>query len=89
MELSERIIATLEAEGCTGVCEEQLASGADLPTRSFPTPVTYFVTDGSIVVDHADASRTLTPLDRIDIEANIPHTITAGTNGCNYVVGEW
>ena len=89
MELSERIIATLESEGFATVSEESLPAHTSLPTRIATTPTTFVVTDGSIEVRNNKTSNILESGNRFDVPADTPYTIVAGKSGCNYVVGEF
>jgi hypothetical protein len=89
MELSERIIATLEAEGCPSVYEETLGSYVTAPLHTPQTLTALVVTDGSIEVTFDNIPHILEPGNRLDIPADTTYSVIAGKTGCNYVVGEF
>jgi len=89
MELSERIIATLEAEGCSSVYEETLGAYATSSLHTALTPIVLVVTDGSIEVTFDNSPHIFEPGNRLDVPANTSYSIIAGKAGCNYVVGEF
>ena len=88
MELSERIIQTLEAEGYDSIDEQQHASDTTLSSVISSGKTTIVVTDGEITVTHSEIVRTLTTLDRITIPAQVPYAILVGPLGCQVVIGE-
>lgn len=88
MELSERIIQTLENEGFTSVYEVSEVIGTVHKERISAGTMSIVVTDGSIEYAFAGNAGTLRTGNRLDIPACIPYYITAGPAGCNYVVGE-
>ena len=89
MELSERIIATLETEGCISVYEETLGAHATLSLRTTVSPIAIVVTDGCLEVTYNDITQQLKSGNRLDILADTTYSIIAGKSGCNYVVGEF
>lgn len=88
MELSERTIQILEAEGYTTIDEQQYAPDTTLPAVISPGRTTIVVTDGEITVSYLDIVRTLTTLNRITIPARVPYSISTGSAGCRLVVAE-
>ena len=88
MELSERIIATLEAAGFPSVFELSDPADTVSPDQLHSWAITLVVTDGFLEVKVAGNTRTLKTGDRIDIKAQTPYSVVTGAQGCNYVVGE-
>ncbi|MEZ4103916.1 MAG: cupin domain-containing protein [Candidatus Paceibacterota bacterium] len=88
MELSERCIQTLEKEGFITIYEESETSGATHETHIHPYNVALFVTEGVLKVTINGETKELKAGDRVDIPANTQHSAVAGTDGCQYVVGE-
>lgn len=88
MELSERIIQTLEKEGFSSVYEVSDAANLVHPERNTAAAVAIVVTDGSIMYSINGNSKTLGLGDRLDISRQTTYSATVGLAGCNYVVGE-
>jgi hypothetical protein len=87
MELSERLIRTLEAEGYE-VYEQQETPAALLPKECNETDVAYLVTDGSMVFDFSGKKQSLKQQERLDIKAGIEYTILVGDEGVIYIRGD-
>lgn len=87
MELSERIIQTLEAEGYE-VYEWQDKPGTNYPEHVNDTDVTFLVTDGSMVFNFSGEMKELSTRERLDIKAGIPYSIVVGPSGVIYIRGD-
>lgn len=88
MELSERCIAILEAEGFNSIDEQYYAAYAILPIVTNPSKTALCVTEGTIVVTIRDSARPLAIGERITIPANTPYSVLVGPALCQLIVGE-
>lgn len=88
MELSERIIATLESQGYSSIDEQYYAPNTLIsPVPSESTAVIY-VTDGTAEIAVAGGSHFLSLGESVSVSPHVPYSITAGPNGCQLVIGE-
>ena len=72
MELSERIIATLESQGYTSIDEQQHAPDASPGPVSSDFSTTIHVTDGIVTVTHGGNAVVLHLGEQVTIPAHIP-----------------
>lgn len=87
MELSERLIQTLEAEGYE-VYEWQDEPNTSYPEQANETDVTFAVTDGTMVFNFSGAMKEIKPKERLDIKAGITYSILVGAEGVIYIRGD-
>jgi mannose-6-phosphate isomerase class I len=88
MELSERSIQTLEKEGFTSIYEESRTPGQVFYIKSTESPLVIFVTEGSLLISIGNEIKELLPGNRYNVPPNTSLVATAGTQGCQYVIGE-
>ena len=88
MELSERCIKTLEAEGYEFIDEQHHARGTILPVVTAATTTCLFVTEGSIILTYAGLVQSLTIGNQATIPPHTPYSIMVGKVGCQLVIGE-
>ncbi len=88
MELSERYIQKLEAEGFASVYEWEDGAGTVYPEHSHKGKVSLLVTDGSIIFDFTGQKKELIANQRFDIPVGIPHSAVVGPKGWIVIVGE-
>jgi len=88
MELSERCMKTLEAEGFTSVFEWADPARTEYPEHSHEGKVSLFVTDGAITFDFEGTLKELKAGDRFDVPVGALHSATVGPRGWSVVVGE-
>ena len=88
MELSERYIAQLEADGFSHIYEWQDAAGTVYPLHSHTGRVTLCLTDGSITLTVATTTHELVAPTVFEIPAGVPHRALIGPQGAIYIVGE-
>jgi quercetin dioxygenase-like cupin family protein len=88
MELSERYIQKLEAEGFASVYEWQDEAGTIYPNHLHQGRVSLMVTDGSITFDFAGQKKELVANQRFDIPVGVPHSAMVGPKGWIVIVGE-
>jgi quercetin dioxygenase-like cupin family protein len=88
MELSERLIQTLEKEGFPYVYEWKDEPGTVYPEHLHQDKVSIFITDGSLELMIGDERHLLKTGDRFDITPQVLHSGVVGPLGCQYVVGE-
>jgi len=87
MELSERFIRTLEEE-YPSVYEEQDAPDFVHPIQTNTSKMSVYITDGSLIFDFAGEIQEVIANERFDIPVDTPYTLTAGSDGAIYIVGE-
>lgn len=87
MELSERLIRTLEAEGFA-VYEHQDKPNTMYPEQANETDAAFVVTDGSMVFNFSGEMREVKGRERLDIKAGIEYTILVGPEGVIYIRGD-
>ncbi len=88
MELSERIIATLEKEGFTDIEEITALPNAVRPEITNDLACVIYVTDGSLTLAIQGVTHELFSGQRYNISVHVPYSITAGLSGCNYILGQ-
>lgn len=88
MELSERIIATLEKEGFTDIEEITALPNAVSPGINPDSAYFVYVTDGSLLVATDGVIYELSPGQRHNISAHVPYSISTGSRGCNYIIAK-
>lgn len=88
MELSERIIATLEKEGFTDIEEITALPNAVSPEITPDSAYVVYVTDGSLKMAIKGVTHELLPGQRYNISVHVPYSITAGPSGCNYILSQ-
>jgi quercetin dioxygenase-like cupin family protein len=88
MELSERFMHTLEAEGFVHVYEWQDAPGKIYEPHVHTDKVSFCVTDGSITFDFGDYTHTVHGNERFDVPIGKKHSAVVGPQGVIYIVGE-
>lgn len=87
MELSERLIKTLEAEGFE-VYEQQDKLNTAYPEQVNETDVAFVVTDGSMVFNFSGEMKELKGRERLDIKAGIEYSVLVGPEGVIYIRGD-
>ncbi len=87
MELSERLIQTLEAEGYQ-VYEWQDKPHMVYPEKAEDTDIAFLVTDGSMVFNFSGQLKEVGVRERLDIKDGIPYSITVGPSGVIYIRGD-
>jgi len=87
MELSERCIKTLEAEGFASVYEWTDPARTEYPEHAHAGKVSLIVTDGSITLDFEGTIKVLKAGDRYDVPIGKPHNAIVGDRGWSVVVG--
>jgi len=88
MELSERCIAQLEAEGFVHIYEWQDAPNSAFTDHQHSSPAALYVTEGTVIITQSGVTHALRTGDRLDIPSNTPYATAAGPTGCQYVLGE-
>lgn len=88
MELSERFIQKLEAEGFSSVYEWQDNPNEVYETHEHKGRVALFVTDGSITFDFLGEKKEVKAGERFDVPVGVPHSAIVGPQGAIMIVGE-
>jgi hypothetical protein len=88
MELSERIIATLESQGYSSIDEQHYALNTLISPAPFESAAIIYVTDGTAEIAVAGVSHFLSLGESVPIPPRVPYSVTAGPNGCQIVIGE-
>lgn len=88
MELSERIIQTLENEGFARVFEDSDEPGTSYPAHAHQGKVTLWITDGEVDFTIDGEQKTYKAGDRIDIPPGVQHSCTVGPEKLIYIVAE-
>ena len=88
MELSERCLKTLEAEGFASVYEWTDPARTEYPEHAHVGKMSLYVTDGSITFDFEGTIKVLKAGDRFDVPIGKLHTAIVGDRGWIVVVGE-
>lgn len=88
MELSERIIAKLESQGCISINEQQYAPNSTFSPAPPAIEIDIYITDGSAEVTFSGITHELHLGEDVTIPAHVPYTLNAGPSGCQVVVGE-
>lgn len=60
----------------------------EYPKHSHKGKVSFYVVEGSIVMDVDGVRSTVKKGQRLDVPVGCPHTAKVGTEGCTFVVGE-
>ena len=87
VELSERLIKTLEAEGYE-VYEQQDKPETVYVEQRNETEVAYLVTDGSMAFNLSGEIKEVKQRERLDIKAGITYSILVGEVGVIYIRGD-
>ena len=88
MELSERCLKQLQAEGFGSVYEWTDPARTEYAEHSHAGRVSLIVTDGSITFDFEGTIKVLKAGDRFDVPIGKPHNAIVGDRGWSVVVGE-
>ena len=88
MELSERYIQKLESEGFANVYEWQDSAGTVYPEHAHQGRVSFFVTDGSIVVTINGETKEVKANERYNVPPTVPHSVVVGPEGWIVIIGE-
>lgn len=88
MELSERIIATLESQGYTSIDEQQHPSNSRLSPTPFESTATIYVTDGTAILTIGEVEHHLGVGNAVTVPPQTPYSVTVGSSGCQLIVGE-
>jgi hypothetical protein len=88
MELSERIIATLESQGYTSIDEQQHTGNIRLSPTPFESMAIIYVTDGTAIITIGVVEHLLGVGDAVSIPPQIPYLVTVGPSGCQLIIGE-
>lgn len=88
MELSERCIQKLEAEGFAHIFEWHDAPGTVYEEHAHQGKVALCVTDGLVTVMYDAKKHEVRAGERLDIPVGTPHTAVVGPKGAHFIVGE-
>jgi len=88
MELSERYIQKLESEGFAAVYEWQDPAGTAYLEHAHRGKVSFFVTDGSIVVTINGETKEVKANERYNVPPNTNHSVVVGPEGWIGIIGE-
>ena len=88
MELSERHIQQLESEGYDSVYEWRDEPNTVHEAHAHSHHTTLIVTEGSMTVTIDDTATVCTVGDRYELPPHTKHSVTVGSEGCHYIIGE-
>ncbi len=81
-------VEQLKSEGFSNVYEWTDKPGATYPAHAHKGRVSFFVTDGSIVMRFDDREVLVKAGERMDVPVGATHTAVVSPKGCTFVVGE-
>ena len=85
---TELIKQQLKEQGFVHIYEWTDEPNTEYPEHSHKGKVTFYIVDGTILMNVDGIHISLRKGDKYDVPVGIPHTAKVGIDGCSFIVGE-